>query len=397
MTAHPSVDERIGALLRGGWPRFSDGERRRRRAAIVEAGASRDADLVVVYGANRSGSAVPWLCGWPVSREAVLVVDAERGEDVMFVQFHNHVPLAAELADCDVRWGGPSTVDAVVDELVARGAGSRSLALVGPIPYPFHARLAGVAAGWVGLGAEYTRLRLHKSDEEMDWLRAGAYLSDLGVTALRDGLRPGMTDHQLADLIERAYVPLGGTTHIHYLNVTSMAAPTRGVPAQLTTGRALRPDDVVVTEISAAFHGYAGQVLRTMTPAAALEAPFDELHDVAQAAFDAVCLAIVPGATPAEVVAAARVIEDAGFTTIDDLVHGFGGGYLPPVLGSRSRPAGPLPDVTFEEGMTVVVQPNVTTPDHRAGVQTGELVEVTASGARSLHRVATGPWLSAGE
>ena len=35
------------------------------------------------------------------------------------------------------------------------------------------------------------------------------------------------------------------------------------------------------------------------------------------------------------------VIEDAGFTIYDDLMHGFGGGYFPPVLGSRSRPAAP--------------------------------------------------------
>jgi hypothetical protein len=35
--------------------------------------------------------------------------------------------------------------------------------------------------------------------------------------------------------------------------------------------------------------------------------------------------------------------------------------------------------------MTVVVQPNVVTPDLTAGVQTGELVEITADGARSLH------------
>jgi Xaa-Pro dipeptidase len=41
------------------------------------------------------------------------------------------------------------------------------------------------------------------------------------------------------------------------------------------------------------------------------------------------------------------VIEDAGFTTRDDLVHGFVGGYLPPVLGSRSRTLGDVPDFTF--------------------------------------------------
>jgi Xaa-Pro aminopeptidase len=96
------------------------------------------------------------------------------------------------------------------------------------------------------------------------------------------------------------------------------------------------------------------------------------------------------GATAQDIVDAAGVIEDAGFTTWDDLVHGYGGGYLPPVIGSRNRPAGPLPSLRFAAGMTVVVQPNVVTRDGTAGVQTGELVLVTDDGAESLHDVPRG-------
>jgi hypothetical protein len=40
--------------------------------------------------------------------------------------------------------------------------------------------------------------------------------------------------------------------------------------------------------------------------------------------------------------------------------------------------------------MTVVVQPNVCTPDETAGVQTGELLLVTDSGADRLHAVERG-------
>ena len=68
-----------------------------------------------------------------------------------------------------------------------------------------------------------------------------------------------------------------------------------------------------------------------------------------------------------------------------DLVHGFGGGYLPPVVTSRSHIDVPLPEITLQEGMTIVVQPNVVTRDGRAGVQTGELVLVTAEGSERLH------------
>jgi Xaa-Pro aminopeptidase len=44
-----------------------------------------------------------------------------------------------------------------------------------------------------------------------------------------------------------------------------------------------------------------------------------------------------------------------------------------------------LPELAFAEGMTVAVQPNVRTPDGRAGVQTGELLHVTATGCERLH------------
>jgi Xaa-Pro aminopeptidase len=391
-------DARGDALLREGWPRFSDRERSRRRDALARAAAEQECDLVIAYGAERAGTAVPWLCGWPVTREAALVVDLRSGEDVLFVDFHNHVPLATELAeDCEVRWAGPSMAGTLVEELSRRGAAQRRVGVMGPVPFGLHSSLAGAVDAIVPLGAAYTRLRLVKSREELERLRVGAYLSDLAVLALRDGLRPGLVDHQLSDLVERAYVPLGGTTHIHYFGITSMADPDRGAPAQHTTGREVRDGDVVVTEISAAFQGYSGQVLRTMTTADRLTPMYRDLHDVADAAFDAVCSVLRPGTTAAEIVAAAGVIEDAGYTVVDDLVHGFGGGYLPPVLGSRSRPAGPLPDLVLEEGMTLVVQPNVTTLDHRAGVQTGELMVVTATGAESLHDVPRGAWEGIGQ
>jgi hypothetical protein len=40
--------------------------------------------------------------------------------------------------------------------------------------------------------------------------------------------------------------------------------------------------------------------------------------------------------------------------------------------------------------MTVVVQPNVSRTDFRLGVQTGELMLITADGAERLHRFPRG-------
>jgi Xaa-Pro aminopeptidase len=71
-------------------------------------------------------------------------------------------------------------------------------------------------------------------------------------------------------------------------------------------------------------------------------------------------------------------------------VHGYVGGYGPPVLGSRSRPAGPIPDERLQTGMMLVVQPNVVTLDGRAGVQVGELVAVTDTGFERMHAAPSG-------
>jgi hypothetical protein len=53
------------------YPRFSDAEMARRRAAVAALLEAHDADHLVVYGANRVGSAVGWLTRWPVTREAL--------------------------------------------------------------------------------------------------------------------------------------------------------------------------------------------------------------------------------------------------------------------------------------------------------------------------------------
>ena len=193
------------------------------------------------------------------------------------------------------------------------------------------------------LNRAYVRLRQVKSPEEIDWLRIGAHFSDRGMAGLRDGLRPGLTERELGDLVERAYVADGGTNSIHYIGVTSMAAPNLPVPAQFPSTRRVQAGDIVFAEISAAFFDHAGQVLRSFTVGAEPTPLYRDLHAAADAAFDAVAAVLKEGAMPAQVIEAAGVIEDAGFTIIDDLLHGYGGGYLAPILGSKSRPAGPDP------------------------------------------------------
>ena len=386
-TAASAVD----ALLADDLPRFSPAEHARRRDWLLEQLADHNLDRVIVYGANRAGSAIDWLSGWPVTREAVLLVEPD-GPDLLLVQFRNHVPQATQLVrpDVIVRWAGPSTLDRLRDELITRGDSAQRVGVIGPLAHGAAAGLAATVGALVPLDAAHTRARLVKSAEEVDWLRAGAVLSDAGIAGIADALAPGLDERGVVAAAERAYVPRGGRTHICYVMTTAMDAPDRAVPGQYPTARPLHHRDVVSVELSAAFWGHAGQVLRTFTLGAPPTGLYTELHDVATAAFDAVAAVVRPGTPPAELRAAAGLIEDAGFTTIDDLVHGFGGGYLPPVVTSRSHTDVPLPEVALQEGMTIVIQPNVVTRDGRAGVQTGELILVTGGGYERLHAAPSG-------
>lgn len=366
--------------------RFSDEEISRRRTALAAVAAEAGVDHVLLYGANRSAGAVTWLTQWPVTREAAVVV-TPGVQDVLLVSFYNHVPAATRLArDVDVRYGGASAVVPALEVLRERGPSAPSVGVVGPLPWQAYRRLEAAGARVVDLTPAYTRLRLVKSAEEVAALRTAAGLTDASAAALRDRLAPGVSEHELVAAVEQAYLPLGGSNHIHYVSVTSMADPDRCVPSQWPTGRRVAAGDVVTFELSTAFvPDYPGQLLRTFTVGADPAPLYRDLHDVAEGAFDAITARLRPGVTAQELVEASSVVEDRGFTTVDDLVHGFGGGYLPPVLGTRSRTLEPVPDLVLEAGMTLVVQPNVSTPDLRSGVQAGELLLVTDAGAERLH------------
>ena len=377
------------------YPRFSAAEMARRRAAIERLIAEAELDHLVYCGANRFGSAVQWLTGWPVTTEAVgRAVARPAGCDVRAAR--QSCAAGASLGGAGGRSPGAAAPRSRPPSAYCRSAArvmARS-ASIGPMTFEQHAMLAAKFGAVANLNRAYTRLRQIKSAEELDWMRIGAAMTDRGMIALRDGLRPGLSERDLRrSRRNNSYIALGGTNVIHFIGVTPMAAPALGVPTQFVANRKVARGDFVFAEISAAFWEHPGQVLRSF---AVGEEPTALYQDPARSsrrcgAFAAVAaVSLKAGALPQQVIDAAHVIEDAGFTIIDDLLHGYGGGYLPPILGSRSRPSAHVPDEPFRAGMVVVIQPNVVTLDGKAGVQTGEMVLITDTGIEPMHAVPRG-------
>jgi Xaa-Pro dipeptidase len=384
------LDARLMAIVEQDYPRYSANEMTRRRdlmaAAMVEAGV----DHLVGCAAFFRGGPVHWLSDWLTTYEAVLVFSPGQ-KDTIFIQFYNHLPQAREIMpDADIRWGGLSTIQTVIEELSRRGAKSRRVGAAGMVPMHYYKALAAKFDGVADLNRAYGRLRLVKSEEEVDWYRISARLSDLSVEALTRELRPGLDEGDVAAVIESAYLSWRASTIIHFIGATSMHDPQSCVPRQHLTNRKLQKGDVIACELTASFWEHWGQVLRTFTLGEPLTPLYRQLHDTAEAAYDAIFEAARAGRHVRELEIGRKVIEDAGLTFYDDLVHGFGGGYTQPIVGSPTRGYEPLPDMMLEAGMMIVIQPNVITHDQKAGVQTGELVLITKTGAESLHSAPRG-------
>jgi Xaa-Pro aminopeptidase len=167
---------------------------------------------------------------------------------------------------------------------------------------------------------------------------------------------------------------------------TPMGTPAIGVPAQIQSSRLIAKGDVLITEITAHHWGYGGQIHRAYAIGDDPTKEFRRIHDAAVGTFEAICAVLRDSATVADVLDAAELVHERGYTLYDDLLHGTD--QLPPVLQTRGTARGRQPeDFVFREGMVVVVQPNVVSDrGGTMGVQVGETVRVTRKGTERLHR-----------
>jgi Xaa-Pro dipeptidase len=391
------------------WARFSAAEMARRWALARRLMDAHDLAALLIFGnsgVNRHNQANTfWLSNHLDLHHAYLVAPRDEAiEPALFTGLGNHVPDARRIAEVPVvEWGGYDPAATVAERLRATGITRGRLGLAGVnatfgmgMPHQHHATLRRLLPDLepVEVTAELAALRAVKSDEEIDWLRRAAAFTDRAIEALHAEARPGLPEYALLGIVEGAYRSDGGQPHITFLRSMPMAAPNGCLPAQNPSDRVLRRGDVIITEISASYWGYSGQIHRPIFVGADPTPAWQRLFDAAHDAYREIVRAMRPGAVEADVIRAGSVIAERGYGIYDDLVHGYGVDIHPPVIDrscgrywpwDEARPA--PPGRRFERGMAVVVQPNPVTHDERMGLQLGALTVVTDEGAESLHQV----------
>src|SRR5476649_2433310 len=172
------LEPRLAAIMAQEYPRFSDAEYARRHKLLDNVMQKAGVDHLLVVTDHRAGNAPQWVTGWPGTVEAY-VIFRPGVKMSMFVEWVNHVPLAKKIGrDADVEWGEHRGIQKTLAELKRRGA--KRVGVMGPLIVAKW-RLLEEHCQLVGLDSEYIRVRTIKSDEELDWLRIGAALSDAGL------------------------------------------------------------------------------------------------------------------------------------------------------------------------------------------------------------------------
>ncbi len=86
------------------------------------------------------------------------------------------------------------------------------MGVIGPLGFKAFAELSEAFGRVADLNPAYIKLRQVKSAEEIDWLRASAFLADLSISALQRELKPGLSERELGAIVEGPICPGAGRT-----------------------------------------------------------------------------------------------------------------------------------------------------------------------------------------
>lgn len=214
-------------------------------------------------------------------------------------------------------------------------------------------------------------LRMVKDAEEIAALRQACDVSVRALEELLAEVRVGMTEIEIARLLELRMGLLGAPDRAFDSIVA--AGPHSAIPHHQPTLRPIAAGELLKIDFGARWDGYHADCTRTFVLAADPEEWQAEIHGVVLAAQQAGIAALRPGVRGAAVDAVARrVIDDAGYGEF--FGHGLGHGvgleiHEAPFLGSSS------PN-TVEAGVPLTVEPGIYLPD-RGGVRIEDTVLVT--------------------
>ncbi len=325
--------------------------REARQAALRGRLAADELDgLIVTHLPN-----IRYLTGFTGSSGILLVLPAAT---ILLTDFRYEAQAPAEV-------GGAATVEIAAADLwdraakLLRGIPVKTLGFEDDVATVATLRRAAEAAQGVELrpaGGRVERLRARKSAWEVAAIREAARLAGEAFESAAGAVRPGVTERDLAAVLERELRRRGSEWHPFPTIVAS--GPRSALPHARTGGRSVERGDLVLLDFGAQLDGYCADLTRTVVVGRADErqrAMYELVREAQQRARDGVRAGMSGSAADA---LARGVIEARGYGAAfgHSLGHGLGlEVHEAPRLGRSNGE--PLPEdavVTIEPGVYFV-------------------------------------------
>ncbi len=217
-------------------------------------------------------------------------------------------------------------------------------------------------------------MRSAKSAAEIACMAEAARVTATGFDAAFRGVRPGLNEFDLQEMIEHAY-RTNGARELAFRTIAG-GGFNATVLHYHANDQALVAGELVVVDSGAAHAGYSADVTRTIPVSGTFTPRQRELYEIVLKSQLAGIAAVRVGATLMSIDAAARaVINKAGLG--DAFIHGTGHH-----LGLETHDVSP--DAPLREGAVVTIEPGVYLPAERIGIRIEDDVVATRKGPRVL-------------
>ncbi len=204
-------------------------------------------------------------------------------------------------------------------------------------------------ANFSDISTDLLNQRAIKEPEEIKLIRRAAAIADSAEKAVRESLRAGMTESELAAVAETEMRARGAEWFSFETIVGS--GPNGAVPHHQTSNRKIRASDLVVVDLGAIYKSYCSDTTRTFCLKPALKE--EKIYSIVAHAQRAAIEKINSGSAKIVDKAARDFIKKFGF----ELIHGTGHGigvevHELPYLGPQSKDK-------LKEGTVFTIEPGV--------------------------------------
>jgi len=390
------------------YPRFSKAEYERRYANIRKMMRGLHLDCLLIVG----GSAAYGRCWFNFRYVVNMMGKAELANYCFFpkdgepavVTRPGHSLAGGMLARTAVRnviVGKPSVLDAIVNEIKERGYDKGRIGIVEYDPYTsipknhwdFFTRNLP-RADFVFVTKEFIALRLLKSPEEIQCLEKSAEFGDVGLRAMQERVRPGMTEGELFGIVHEAVMTAGGELGMIQIGSCSMLDPDINDQRPRPVERVIGDRDIINNELGIFYNGYEAQCGRPVVTGEPT-AEYKEMFDLALEGYHRLAPTLYAGKSSDDSIAAMEFIRDSEFE--------FYGGFLQGMLGANPRHE---PQIGFDRvqsaedrflfdadgrlvyrvGHVFTLQMHIVDKSHARGIFVGDFFAIEEVGPRCLNK-----------